>query len=322
MKFRSNTFPLLIIASAALACNAYATPGGVLRTTSQRTSKTTPSRSPIQPTRTERWSLIKRSVSTGVYDMESYNYEPIREPIRFNEAAQAAETDVASKLRRPFLYLASAGFVCMLLSLIPTSSFAFLTNPLASYKASMARSPLITKVATGATLAVLGDGLAQVRDRDSTYSPRRAFSFAAFDGCYRFFQHNAFPLIITVCQGRLLGGILSALPGVTVGTNLRLGLAALERTLLYQLAVIPLLYYPIFFSFTGYLQGLTRQEIWARAKLNFFPCWKKNLLFWIPAQMVMFGLIPIDWQIPFACVMGMIWSTILSVVAGNAKTQD
>jgi len=33
----------------------------------------------------------------------------------------------------------------------------------------------------------------------------------------------------------------------------------------------------------------------------------------------MFGLIDDKWQIPFACVMGMLWSTILSVTAGNAK---
>jgi len=34
--------------------------------------------------------------------------------------------------------------------------------------------------------------------------------------------------------------------------------------------------------------------------------------------MVMFGLISENWQIPFVCVMGILWSMILSVVAGKA----
>jgi hypothetical protein len=191
---------------------------------------------------------------------------------------------------------------------------------LESYKGSMLRFPLQTKVATGATLAVLGDAMAQTRDPlQKFYDPRRAASFAAFDGCYRFFQHKAFPFIISICQGRVLGSILSALPGVSLEGNLRMGLAALERTLIYQLLVIPLLYYPIFFTFTGYLQGLNPREILSRAKTSFLPCWKRNLMFWIPTQMFMFGVIDEKWQIPFACVMGMLWSMILSVTAGNAN---
>ena len=196
---------------------------------------------------------------------------------------------------------------------------------LESYKGSMIRSPLRTKVVTGATLAVLGDAMAQIRDfKQKSYNPRRAASFAAFDGCYRFFQHLAFPFIISICQGRVLACFLSALlPSVSsVGGNLRLGLAALERTLLYQLLVIPLLYYPIFFTFTGYLQGLTPSEILSRAKTSFLPCWKRNLAFWIPCQMVMFSVIDEKWQIPFACLLGMIWSTILSVTAGNANKES
>jgi hypothetical protein len=56
-----------------------------------------------------------------------------------------------------------------------------------------------------------------------------------------------------------------------------------------------------------------------RAKKNFFRCWKRNLIYWIPAQLVMFGLVDEKWQIPFVCVMGIIWSLILSATAGEAK---
>ena len=185
--------------------------------------------------------------------------------------------------------------------------------------------PLRTKVITGATLAVLGDGIAQLRSSSSSgsssrmnarYDPRRALSFATFDGCYRIFQHVAFPYIISSCQGRVVGKIISSSSG---GKNVQLAFAALERTLVYQLLVIPILYYPIFFTFTGYIQGLTLSQILTRARSSFIPCWKRNLLFWIPCQFIMFSVINERWQIPFACLLGMLWSSILSITAGNAN---
>jgi protein Mpv17 len=189
-----------------------------------------------------------------------------------------------------------------------------------SYKKSMVLHPLQTKVATGASLAIMGDAMAQSMELNiQHYDTRRAASFAAFDGSYRVFQHLAFPVITGHCKGRVLTGLLSVIPSLVVGGNLRLFLAAVERTLTYQLAVIPLLYYPVFFMFTGFIQGLSVSESFQRAKQNFLPCWKRNLMFWIPIQLVMFGLVDEKWQIPFVCVMGVIWSTILSVTVGKAK---
>jgi hypothetical protein len=171
---------------------------------------------------------------------------------------------------------------------------------------------------TGAALATFGDYLAQVKEMRSSnkeYSVPRALSFAAFDSCYRMFQHLILPMIVLLGKGHFTHNLLSSIPLVT--TNLAFA-AALERTLMYQFGVIPFFYYPIFFTFTGLMQGLTLKETYSRAKKNFLPCWKKNLLFWIPTQMVMFGLIQENWQVPFVCVMGIIWSMILSVVAGRA----
>jgi hypothetical protein len=193
-------------------------------------------------------------------------------------------------------------------------------NLLDSYKQSMALHPLQTKVVTGASLAIMGDAMAQSMELNiQHYDTRRAASFAAFDGSYRVFQHLAFPAIIGHCEGRVLTRLLSAIPTLVVGGNLRIFLAAIERTLLYQLAVVPLFYYPVFFTFTGFIQGLSVSESFQRAKQNFLPCWKRNLMFWIPIQLVMFGLVDEKWQIPFVCLMGMIWSTILSVTTGKAK---
>jgi Mpv17 / PMP22 family len=301
LKLLSIMVPLAIV-----ACNAYATPHGVVVSQRRRGLHA-------------RQPLAARAVSAGTRDLGKL--VPNATDNKAVVAGQNQETASISSKRITGIIISSA----VALSLVASSALrelliAYSASLLENYKVSMVRFPLHTKVGTGATLAVLGDALAQMRDPQlKSYNSRRAASFAAFDSCYRCFQHNAFPYIISICQGHLIGNILSALPGVSVGSNLRLGLAALERTLVYQLLVIPLFYYPIFFSFTGYLQGLKPREVFLRAKTNFLPCWKRNLLFWIPTQMVMFGLIDEKWQIPFACVMGMLWSMILSVTAGNAN---
>ena len=313
MKARLTFVPLFAVA-LAWPCNAYATPGGVANRGARKIQSSRP-------------SIIPRAAdSSGAYDLKRYiplERNPV--PAESNETGVSNNDAGGSKVAAKKIGGAVSSLVVVALALMTSTASRrlisdYLLSLLASYESTMVRYPRETKVATGAFLAVLGDALAQTREPGQTsYNPRRAASFAAFDSCYRLFQHNAFPFIISICQGRVLGGLLATLPGVVVGNNLRLGLAALERTLAYQLVVIPLLYYPIFFAFTGYLQGLKPQQILQRAKTSFLPCWKRNLMFWIPTQMVMFGLIDDKWQIPFACVMGMLWSTILSVTAGNAK---
>lgn len=203
-----------------------------------------------------------------------------------------------------------------------------LSNLLASYESSLVVRPLRTKVLTGASLAVLGDSLAQQATGGGTksggYDVPRAASFAAFDACYRLFQHVAIPAIVALGTGRTLGGLvtmIASLGGLGLGgseSSIAL-FAAMERTFLYQFGLIPFFYYPVFFTFTGFMQGLSPRETLQRARTSFLPCWKRNLMFWIPIQMVMFGLVDEKWQIPFVCVMGIIWSSILSITAGKAK---
>jgi hypothetical protein len=74
---------------------------------------------------------------------------------------------------------------------------------LRAYEGSLVKNPLRTKVMTGATLAAFGDYLAQLkemREANKEYNVPRAFSFAAFDSCYRLFQHVAIPFIVMLGQ--------------------------------------------------------------------------------------------------------------------------
>jgi hypothetical protein len=48
---------------------------------------------------------------------------------------------------------------------------------------------------------------------------------------------------------------------------------------------------------------------------------KRNLLFWIPVQFAVFGFVDESLQIPILIACGLIWTVILSVVAGSATTK-
>merc|ERR1712183_880065 len=97
---------------------------------------------------------------------------------------------------------------------------------------------------------------------------------------------------------------------------------AVEQTLASQLGIVPFFYYPVFFSLTGFMQGLTASGALSRAKENFVPLMKRNLLFWIPVQFVQFGYIQEDLQIPFLSCAGLAWTFILSTYAGSAKSYN
>jgi len=200
--------------------------------------------------------------------------------------------------------------------LLPTNIVASIANPLSpvfeKYMTTLSQYPLPTKMLTGAALATAGDAIAQGRE-DDDYDPSRGASFAAFDSIYRAAQHWLFPTIVELCQGQYFSAI-----GASTLFDLSI-LTAMERSLASQLIIVPFLYYPVFFTFTGYMQGLTFEEGIERAKQNFVPLMKRNLLFWIPVQYVQFCYIPTDLQIPFLSCAGLAWTFLLSVLAGSAK---
>ncbi|KAL7543112.1 hypothetical protein ACHAXR_013070 [Thalassiosira sp. AJA248-18] len=200
------------------------------------------------------------------------------------------------------------------------SSTAVIGNPaqqiFEKYMSTLGSYPLPTKMMTGAALATCGDAIAQGRE-DEGYNASRGASFAAFDMVYRAAQHFLFPVIVEFCQGQYL---LSTMAAVGASQMFDIpSLTAMERSLASQLIIVPFMYYPVFFTFTGFMQGLTFDEGVERAKENFIPLMKRNLLFWIPVQYVQFCYVPTDLQIPFLSVAGLGWTFILSILAGSAK---
>jgi hypothetical protein len=132
---------------------------------------------------------------------------------------------------------------------------------------------------------------------------------------YRAVQHFSFPIIVAACHGQYMGALSF------LGDNFdAFQLGAVEQTLASQLVIVPLFYYPVFFSLTGAIQGLSVSGSISRAQDMFLPLMKRNLMFWLPVQFIQFGYIQEDLQIPFLSICGLAWTFILSKSAGSAKS--
>ena len=171
---------------------------------------------------------------------------------------------------------------------------------------------------------MVGDAIAQQKTQDDEeYDKRRAASFMCFDMCYRALQHVSFPVIVQQCRGQFLGAVASSIPAIAAMTSsddITYYLGAAEQTLASQLIIVLFFYYSVFFTLTGFIQGLTKEQSIERAKTTFIPLMKRNLLFWLPVQFVQFSFIDEGLQIPFLSVCGLCWTFILSVMAGSTKS--
>lgn len=195
---------------------------------------------------------------------------------------------------------------------------------MSDYRKALDADPLRTKIITGCLLAIVGDAIAQLT-KPEEYDPKRAVAFVMFDGVWRTVQQVTYGPIIQTCNGKFTMGLLGSLPFVNniMQDQLQdsiLVLGAIEQTLVSQLILIPLLYYPIFYSVTGFVQSLTVEETLTRAKETFIPLMKRNLLFWIPVQFYAFDYVEENLQIPVLTACGLVWTVILSLSAGNVSS--
>jgi hypothetical protein len=205
----------------------------------------------------------------------------------------------------------SAILKLFLLALVVPCAPSLAFSPISAYSTALTMAPLETKVATATVLGFAGDLIAQrraanlliaqdsVQERppalpEGWYDTKRAASFALFDAGYRgLFQHVTFPWIIQAFPGDSLTHLAVVLQQPVPD---RVLMAAAERTIFNQGLVVPLVYYPLFFSVTGYVQGLSSKEAMVRAKRDFPKLLRRNVVFWVPVQISQFALIPENWQ--------------------------
>lgn len=207
-----------------------------------------------------------------------------------------------------------------------TTTSDIASSILKDYKNALDADPLKVKIITGCLLAIVGDAIAQLGQPEE-YNKKRAAAFVAFDGVWRTVQQVTYGPIIETCNGKFSIILLGSLPFADIQQALireenRVILGAIEQTLVSQLVLIPLLYYPIFYSVTGVVQSLTVEETLIRAKETFVPLMKRNLLFWIPVQFCAFYFVEENLQIPVLTACGLVWTIILSLSAGNVNSSS
>ena len=67
------------------------------------------------------------------------------------------------------------------------------------------------------------------------------------------------------------------------------------------------------------MQELPIDEIIERGRTTFWPLMRRNWLFWLPVQYYQFSYVDEPLQIPFLCLVGLVWTLILSASAGSVE---
>jgi len=205
-------------------------------------------------------------------------------------------------------------------------------SPLEAYLATLELHPLRTKVFTAGAFAIMGDFLAQqisarrnikpttVAGRHgqerktgwvdlSVWDRKRTMTFALFGCLYTgFFQHTWF---------RLLNELGNALPHVSAMwvAVLKLGLN--------QFCMIPGVYFPLFYLVRGrMLRGDSLQQVLQSAKQEYWRNLRLNWTLWVPVQFLMFSTVSEKFQVPFCCMVALLWNTILSFVGMRRKKEE
>lgn len=185
----------------------------------------------------------------------------------------------------------------------------------AAYTDALVVDPVTTKMYTAALVVALGDAVSQLQEASETgkqYDVPRGVAFAVFGALYTgAFQHWWFLW--------LNENVPSIDPSLDFSQAL---LVAVTKTCLCQFGTIPLVYIPLFFALTGLLRGLTLQQTWDRACSLFLPLLRRNVTFWIPVQTFQFLAVDLEWQVPYVCAAGFVWSIILSNLTGPMKETE
>lgn len=194
--------------------------------------------------------------------------------------------------------------------LLTQHAAASLPTWFAAYENSLITNPVPTRIITAACTAFIGDALAQSRDGCEQYDTKRTAGFVTVEMTYRgLIQQGLLLWIIAHFDGRLLSLLLP-----TVNRTL---LTSIERVLVLQFAAAPFIYYPIYFLVTGLVQGLDLPATLRRGRDHFKQVFGWNVCFWLPVQFAQFTFIPTQFKVPFICFASLLWSSILSMMAGS-----
>lgn len=227
---------------------------------------------------------------------------------------------------------------------------------LQSYQTLLTVKPVTTKATTSAILAVVADLVAQISSAKQAaeessgpvsleevpfeYNTQRGLAFFAFGALYTgTFQHYWFEYLSSHIaewgQALRLWTLEVNAPvenfynspewWTYFDLEARLGeppsdaALAIGKLVVNQFVIVPFLYMPLFFGFTGALNGLNPRESFERAKSMFVPLMKRNYVYWLPVQFIQFFALPSEWQIPYVSMASLIWTSVLSSILSSPQ---
>ena len=195
----------------------------------------------------------------------------------------------------------------------PTSHRYFVAM-LAAHNRLLSRAPLATKTASALVLGVGGDALAQRIEHSGECSSSSSAAGTLWCGWYDLERGAAFSSLATFWNGPFMHYYFAALSTRVVSPGLR---GLLTKTAITQILLNPLIFMPLFFSWTSAVRGLTLEQTKAKVESEAWPALQTTWLFFTPVNLLNFALIPVPHQNTFNAVASVVYNTMLSLVAGG-----
>jgi protein Mpv17 len=171
------------------------------------------------------------------------------------------------------------------------------------YAGALEQAPIRTKALTGASLGFIGDAIAQkAKMNDSeTFDYRRLGAFTLF-GCGWTGLYNHW----------WYGKLAKWYPGTTV--------SSIVKKLAWNHCVSnPFVYLPVFYVSMGAMLGLTSDEVVAKAKAEYGPTLLRFWTVWMPANALMFRMVPLPYQVVYTATVSLGWNTALSIIYAGGR---
>lgn len=181
----------------------------------------------------------------------------------------------------------------------------------ATYNRLLVEKPVATKSITSGVIAFVADITCQKLQK---MNQKQAENETVADEGIDWKRTAKFTVINVVLVGPLLhywyGTLVSKIPGTSL-------LSTAYRVAFDQLLFAPFCIIPAFFSFSLILDG-TPELIPEKLKADWATTMMANFSLWVPAQFINFKLVPSQYQVLFANMVGLLWNVYLSKAANKA----
>mmetsp|Transcript_50953 Transcript_50953/g.65252 ORF Transcript_50953/g.65252 Transcript_50953/m.65252 type:complete len:182 (-) Transcript_50953:197-742(-) len=169
------------------------------------------------------------------------------------------------------------------------------------YKQCVKKYPVRTKMATGGTLAVSSDGVAQLVENNEKWDIRRSSGLALFGFAYMgFFQHYLFSYYSRKWP--------------VVGTTKEKALPALKTVAVHMLGTYPFFYFPVFVLASDTLaRGRSITDAWDHLMREWWRLYKPGFIIWTPVMAAQFFLVPVPLQVLWITSFSFAWTTFMSL---------